>query len=121
MAALVHLEEVLDWLKDVSCPPYTFEAFLRGDEVFIQAHYMEPDRDDPGGFGLPVKQTTRKWFLSRFATHSEVIQTALKCALTSAEHRIRESFKYRGRRVYSPHYNVDALWKIADHSDEVRQ
>jgi hypothetical protein len=36
----------------------------------------------------------------------------LKCLLTSAEHRIREHFLYRGERVFGPHYDVDALVEL---------
>ena len=43
---------------------------------------------------------------------SEIVQTALKCILTSAEHRVREHFKYRGSRVYGPHFDVEALHEL---------
>jgi hypothetical protein len=44
----------------------------------------------------------------------EIVQTALKCVLTSAEHRVRESFTYGGKRCYGPHFHVNALAAIAE-------
>jgi hypothetical protein len=58
-------------------------------------------------------QATRKWRLSRHMVPSEIVQTALKLVLTSAEHRVREHFTYRGERVYGPHFDVEALVQLA--------
>lgn len=57
-------------------------------------------------------QFTRKWNLSKHMTKSEIIQTVFKCCLTSYEHRCREAFKYRGKRVFGPHFDVEALHAI---------
>jgi hypothetical protein len=43
---------------------------------------------------------------------SEIVSTAFKCVLTSAEHRCREHFSYKGERIYGPHYDVDALVEV---------
>ena len=56
-----------------------------------------------------TKIDTRKWLLSSHMTRSELAQTALKCVLTSVEHRVREHFLYRGERVFGPHFHVEAL------------
>nr|WP_315206420.1 hypothetical protein [uncultured Albidiferax sp.] len=42
-------------------------------------------------------------------TPSEVVQTALKCVLTSLEHEARENFKYKGAPIFGPHFDVDDL------------
>lgn len=51
-------------------------------------------------------------------TRSEVVQTALKAVLAAVEHEAREFFTYNGRAIFGPHYDVDALWKIANQTDE---
>lgn len=63
--------------------------------------------------GVAATQATRKWRLSPHMTRSEIVQTALKLVLTSAEHRVREHFLYRGQRVYGPHFDVDGLYELA--------
>lgn len=59
------------------------------------------------------KHFTRKWYLSEHACRNEVVQTCLKLVLTSVEHEARESFKYRRRSIFGPHYDVDALHALA--------
>ncbi|KAB2806959.1 hypothetical protein F9L07_28415 [Pimelobacter simplex] len=61
-----------------------------------------------------------KRFLSPHACRSELTQTALALFLAYEEHEVREHFRYRGRQVYGPHINVEALWDIAQRT-EVRQ
>lgn len=94
----------------VSCPPYKFKVCPDGPEhAYLQAEYMDPDIFT----GEMALQKTRKWRLSSHMTQSELVQTALKCALTSAEHRIRESFRYRGELIFGPHFDVEALVELA--------
>jgi len=72
---------------------------------FVQIQYDEPDIDT----SEMCEQHGRKWYVSRYATRSEIVQTMLKAALTSAEHRVREHFTYRGARIFGPHFDVEAL------------
>lgn len=84
---------------------------LRIDEhakMYLHGEYLEPDVIT----GETKLQTTRKWVISQFMTKSEFVQTAFKLCLTSMEHRTREHFLYLGERVYSPHYDVDALVEL---------
>jgi hypothetical protein len=74
---------------------------------FIQIEYDEADIDDPSG-PLMVQQG-RRWFVGLDVSKTEVIQTALKAALASAEHRTREWFLVDGVRAYGPHQDVDDL------------
>lgn len=68
---------------------------------------------DPKGFcnetGEPMAWKGRKWFISMHMTKSEIVQTAFKAVMTAAEHEIRESFLYRSRAIFCPHYDVDQL------------
>lgn len=77
-------------------------------EHFLQAWYLEPDTYTKK---MDI-QYTRKWLISPDATDSQIVQTAFKCVLTSAEHRCREAFKYKGVRVYGPHYDVEDLVEL---------
>jgi hypothetical protein len=98
------------WLRDVSYPGYTFQVREGHGGVFLQATYWEADvsTGSPSGDRLEL-QSTRKWLLSPHMTKSEVVQTAFKCVLTSAEHRVREWFRYQDKAIFGPHFDVDDL------------
>lgn len=72
---------------------------------YIQLKYDEADT----GTGRLEEQSTRKWYVSSYATPSEVAQTVLKAALTSAEHMVREHFTYKGVPVFNPHHDIEEL------------
>jgi hypothetical protein len=92
---------------------YNFEIVVIEGRPFLRAFYDETDI----ATGKVEVQYTRKWPLSFHMVKSEIVSNAFKCVITSAEHRTREHFKYRGRRIYSPHFDVDALWEIANKKD----
>lgn len=96
--------------KEAGSFDYEFIVGERNGLPFLQAQYWEKDIIT-GNLEL---QKTRKWYLSYHMVKSEVVFTALKCVLGSVEHRVREHFKYRGRRIAGPHFDVDALYEIAD-------
>lgn len=56
---------------------------------------------------------TEKSYVPPHSTKSEVIQKALALTLRYREHQGREAFLYRGRSIYGPHFDADALWAIA--------
>lgn len=78
--------------------------------VYLQARYLDNDVYT----GEIEHQFTRKWLISPHMTKSEVVQTAFKCALTSMEHRTREGFKYKGKRIFGPHFDIEDLHKLAE-------
>ena len=109
------IEELRQIVTECSFPGYAFAVTEDGrGAIYLQGRYDEPDVDT----GQTEPQKTRRWFLSPQMTKSEVVQTAFKCVITSAEHRTREWFTYRGRRVFGPHFQVDALWAIAGQADK---
>lgn len=116
--SIVEMQAVLEQIK---CLDYSFTITLRNDLPFLQGHYVEACVDNPNGSGSVEIQHTRKWFLSEHATKSEIVQTALKCVLTSLEHRAREHFLYQGTRVFGPHFDVDELKRLADAKGEDRR
>jgi hypothetical protein len=98
-------------VQECKFPFYTFRvATSRTGAVYLQATYMEPDTVT----GALEQQFTRRWSLSPEMSRSEIVSTAFKCAITSMEHKTREWFTYRGRAVYQPHYDVDALWAVCE-------
>lgn len=64
-----------------------------------------------------AEQSSRKWYLSRWMTESELVQTAFKAALTAEEHECRERFTYRGNRIFNPHISVRALMTVCADED----
>ena len=107
------LEELGEISEDISCQVgqtvWWVHCGLMGDDGFyVQLRYLEPDI-----VTLEVEeQHARKWIVSRHACKSEVVQTVLKACLTSAEHMIREHFKYRGVAIFGPHFDVDRLVEL---------
>lgn len=58
-----------------------------------------------------------KAYLSEYATDSELVQTIFGLYKGYVEHEARETFLYRGRRVFGPHIDVRALWVVARRVD----
>lgn len=58
-----------------------------------------------------------KSYLSPHATDSELVQTIFGLYKGYWEHEARESFQWRGRRVFGPHISTEALWDVARRVD----
>lgn len=103
------IEELRSIITDIKMKNREVTAWCMGKGFYLQLTYSDicTETDE---FRV---QKGRKWYISSFATRSEVVQTVLKAALTSAEHEVREHFRYRGRAVFGPHFNVDRLWEVA--------
>jgi hypothetical protein len=84
-----------------------------GHGFYIQVQYNEACVVT----GKITRQKARKWYVSPFSTETEVIETCFKAVRTSMEHVVREHFTYRGRRVYSPHFHIDARIVLCDKND----
>lgn len=104
--------EISDLLRlEVKYPGYHFKIVPIGEEsYYLQIMYI----DNCVVSGKMEWQYGRKWFVSQHATKSEIVRTALKAALTSAEHNVRERFTYRGKRIFGPHFDVDKLAELCD-------
>jgi hypothetical protein len=64
------------------------------------------------GFGYGGKA-----YLSEHATDSELVGTIFGLYKAYVEHEARETFQYRGKRIFGPHIKVDALWEVARQVD----
>lgn len=103
------IEEVREIVSQISYEDYEFKVLDYSGMMLLQGRYVEPDIITKD----PTDQHTRKWYISSHAVASEIVQTALLCVLTSAEHRVREHFFYKGKRVFGPHFDVEALHELA--------
>lgn len=99
------IEEIMEVVHSATFPGYEFLVFLDGDRPVLQVEFYAPDLKT----GEPSFQKGRKWFLSYHMTKSEVVSTAFKAVLTAVEHEVRETFRYKGRAIFGPHFDVDAL------------
>lgn len=80
--------------------------------------YMQIECDRPDTFtGVMGVGRGGKSYLSPYMTNSEIVQRALGLGLSYVEHEFREGFTYKGKRIYGPHLDVEALWEIADRLD----
>lgn len=110
-------EEIKAILDDISFLDREIRLLQKGTEsglpVYLaQLVYDEPDVEDPSG--LPKKQASRKWYISPYSTKTEIVETAYAACLRSMKHIVREWFLYKGRRVMSPHFDVEARVELCD-------
>lgn len=107
------LEQVQGIVKNIEFMDRKFVVVERGDGFLLQVQYIEPDIDT----GRPELQKARKWFVSRFSTETEIVETAFKACRVSMDHVLKEHFLYEGHRVYSPHFNIRARIAMAERHD----
>jgi len=90
-------------LAEVSYRDWLFHVEQLGGGFFLQVRFKAPDRPLHG----------RKWYVSSFATESEIVQTALLAVLTAEEHEARERFLFCGLAIYGPHLCARDLVEVA--------
>lgn len=54
-----------------------------------------------------------KAYPSEHASDSEIVQMIFGLYKSYWEHEARETFQWRGRRVFGPHISTEALWSVA--------
>jgi hypothetical protein len=74
---------------------------------------IAPDRFDVDDRGMSAGHGG-KLYLSPFAIESEIVQASFGLIKGYFEHEVREHFRYKGKRVYGPHLDINALLEIAD-------
>lgn len=55
-----------------------------------------------------------RWWDLPYLTKSDVARTAFIACLVMEEHECRELFSYKGKSIFGPHVDIDALAEIAD-------
>lgn len=104
------LEQVSGIVANIVFMDRKFIVTAREGGFLLQLEYMEPDVDT----GVMAKQRARKWYVSKFSTETEIVETAFKACRVSMDHVLKEHFTYEGFRVYSPHFNVRARMLLAE-------
>jgi len=100
------------------------------DDIELAEHFAvvigkDPD-NEPGRFYFQIQCWRKdvitgemgfgyggKAYLSPHASDSELVQTVFGLYKGYWEHEARESFQWRGRRVFGPHIATEALWEVA--------
>ena len=107
------LDAVYEIVKDIQlgygCELTVKTDLQGGDRLYLQVRCWRPDTVT----GAMAYGYGGKGYLSPFMVKSEVVALAFGLYKGYLEHEARESFKWRGRRVYGPHINVEALWEVA--------
>lgn len=106
------LERIRAILDDVKFSDREFLLMRKGDGFLVQMRYLEADIERPDAG--PVEQKTRKWYVSPFMTEGELVETCFAMVCRSQMHVAAEHFTYKGRRVYSPHFDVRARIALCD-------
>ena len=104
---LAEIQAIIGAVKFMDCE---FRLLEKGDGYLLQLSYREPDVET----GEPAVQRARKWYISPWMTETEMVETAFKACRTSMEHVLKEHFLYKGRRVYSPHFTIEARVRACD-------
>lgn len=93
---------------------WRFHVLMDGDRPYLQLRFAALCSST----NCTQVQHGRKWPLSPFMTDSEVITTAFKATMTAMEHETRERFTFKGKKIFGPHIDIDALWEVADRTDD---
>lgn len=96
-------------INDCHYQDWKIRLLLEDGRPQIQVEFEAPDSKT----GEPKGWVGRRWRLSFLMTRSEIVTTVFKAIMTAVEHETRENFKYRGRAIFGPHFNVDRLWALA--------
>jgi hypothetical protein len=107
------LQEIKTIVGRISFMDRQFRITERNRGFMLQIEYYETDVDDPSNLE-PVLQRARKWYISAYSTETEIVETAFKACRVSMDHVLKEHFLYQGRRVYSPHFTIQARMKMCD-------
>lgn len=125
-------QEIAEIVKDISLN-CEWELLLLEDNVYRQTRtFYESDIGPPevtswGRLYLQIqfddidnitglkgyRAHCRKWYLSNHMTKQELVRTAWKAYEAAVIHEAQEKFLYKGRMIYGPHIDVEALWEVA--------
>lgn len=107
-------DEMREILNEITYKP-GYSIYLRQDpgeyRFYVQVAFNRPDIvTGKMGTGWSGKR-----YVSTHMCRSEFIAMCFGTFLALEEHECREYFKWKNRRIYGPHINVDALWEAAKH------
>lgn len=105
------IHEIREILSQVKFLDWDVRLLEKGDGYLLQWVFDGEDADKPGQI---EKQFCRKWYVSPYSTETEIVETAWKAVWVAMMHETRENFYYKGRRIYSPHYDVNDRIAMCD-------
>ncbi len=109
--------EVQEILRQCKYQDWEFRLEERNNgDLLLQVRFYAVNTDDEGGTHL-VEMSGRKWFISRHATRTEIVQTAWLAVLKAVEHEARDAFSYRERAIFNTHIAVERLIDVASKVD----
>lgn len=106
------IDEVQAVLNEVQFMDWEVRLMEKGDGYLLQWIFMDVDVENPTAGRVP--QHCRKWYVSPYSTDTEIVETAWKAVKIAMEHEVREKFMFRGRRIFSPHFDINALVSLCD-------
>jgi len=98
------IDEVASIVAQIQFMDRSFRLLPKGSGFLLQIQYHEADIET----GELALQRARKWYISPWSTETEIVETAFKACRVSMDHVLKEHFTYKGCRVYSPHFDVNA-------------
>lgn len=63
--------------------------------------------------GKDELQKSRKWLISKEDTETDVVATVFAAVMRSYDHVVQEHFTYKGKRVFSPHFDINGRLALA--------
>lgn len=101
------MESIKAIVDNISYNDWTIrlDRYADNGPPYVQILFMDKDRIT----GNLEQQRCRKWVLSFFMTDSEVVRTTFQAIQQAALHEVQEAFKYKGKRIFNPHMDYDAL------------
>jgi len=103
-------EHVSNVIRQIKCLDYTFLVSIESDLVFLRLSYPEKDIHT----GQITAQFSRRWVIEYSDSDTKIVETAFAAVQRSMRHRSKEWFLYKGRRVYSPHFSLEARINMCD-------
>lgn len=115
---LITIDFLKALLDQIYYKGWKFHCDNLGPGFFVQVQFWATCNDYPGNESKV--QHGRKWYISPFATKSEIVLTALKAVITAEEHEVRERFTFRKQRIFGPHLDVENLvWALEEKKIEI--
>lgn len=101
------LEKLESVVNKVSYKDWELRVYEISEGFILQWRFWETDNTNPDDKNLYL-QGCRKWYISSWATDSEIINTAYLAAQQATIHEFMEQFKYEGHILRDPHKSATA-------------
>ncbi len=106
MMTLADLNRIV---SQISYRDWEFRTMEKGDGFLLQIRFFAPDNFDPTKV---EEQFCRKWYISSHSSKGEVVRTAWKAVEAAILHEAQEAFRYKGKAIYNPHLDPDAIAEV---------